>query len=588
MTILRAHAAIQPLEEIPLTSRNLPERIFDLLQQGAVQDPERLALSWFPQAKGKAFSYAKNYSFRQLLGHIRQTANLFDSLGVESQDVIARILPNMPEVHWAMWGGSCVGAVCPIDPMMETAQMQTLLQELAPRVLITLAPFPKSDLWDKIEEVRASIDSLEQIVQVQLADHMEGMTRRLLKFSGRKKAKKIAGQTILDFNKEKKRFPKDRFAFEPSEDAEAIALCYPLLQGPELHIQAYSHRTLIKNSWCLGQMWQQPEDFKVLCCRPATDAYSLMLCALQPWSMGQAVCLSPPQAYRSAGFVGNFFHILAHYEISHFVTGHELLYALYEKCDQGEQEETMPFAIIGSESLPASLHAYFAENGHFDILQLLPSVQAVEFSAFLAEEHLHFLPFQAIDPTSLSLSIQSDEEGKILHLHPALSLIKNSGGVIFPQQVEDVMLQHPAVQQVIATGSPDLKAGEVAAIFVVAKAGVALGGKELYAFAQQHMTHPGHVPLAFHVLDELPFLSSGDIDRLTLYASEIKRIIVRESHKLGVDIANEVEISFPTHTAMDPQINVMIHSLGNETAQAKLRATFSLLPYQIQFSDDGA
>ena len=48
-----------------------------------------------------------------MVGRITQTANMFRKLGIGRDDVIAFVMPNLPETHWVIWGGEAAGIVLP-------------------------------------------------------------------------------------------------------------------------------------------------------------------------------------------------------------------------------------------------------------------------------------------------------------------------------------------------------------------------------------------------------------------------------------------------------------------------------------------
>jgi long-chain acyl-CoA synthetase len=80
----------------------------------------------------------------------------------------------------------------------------------------------------------------------------------------------------------------------------------------------------------------------------------------------------------------------------------------------------------------------------------------------------------------------------------------NVGGMkVYPRDVEEVLFQHPAVQDVAVIGVPDAELGEVVKAFVVKKPGANVGADELIAFVRERLAH-FKAPRAVEFRDALP------------------------------------------------------------------------------------
>jgi long-chain acyl-CoA synthetase len=80
----------------------------------------------------------------------------------------------------------------------------------------------------------------------------------------------------------------------------------------------------------------------------------------------------------------------------------------------------------------------------------------------------------------------------------------NVGGMkVYPREVEEVLFQHPAVQDVAAIGVPDVEHGEVIEAFVVKKPGSAVTAEELIAFVRERIAHY-KAPRKIEFRDALP------------------------------------------------------------------------------------
>ena len=106
-----------------------------------------------------------------------------------------------------------------------------------------------------------------------------------------------------------------------------------------------------------------------------------------------------------------------------------------------------------------------------------------------------------------------DEDG-YLYLTDRRSFMIISGGVnIYPQEIENLIIQHPKVADVAVIGAPDNEMGERVVAIVQPATGVvgdAALGEEIVAFARQHLSHV-KAPRQVDFMDELPRQDNGKL-----------------------------------------------------------------------------
>jgi long-chain acyl-CoA synthetase len=94
-------------------------------------------------------------------------------------------------------------------------------------------------------------------------------------------------------------------------------------------------------------------------------------------------------------------------------------------------------------------------------------------------------------------------------------IIVHDGSNITPQEVEDALLLHPAVQLAGVVGVPDLVHGENVRAFVTLTRGAATPeASELIAFARSRVGYKA--PDSIVVLDQMPLTASHKVDRTAL------------------------------------------------------------------------
>lgn len=114
--------------------------------------------------------------------------------------------------------------------------------------------------------------------------------------------------------------------------------------------------------------------------------------------------------------------------------------------------------------------------------------------------------------------VRQDEEGYLYYEGRADDIISSAGYRIGPMEVENALLEHPAVQESAAVGKPDAERGEIVKAFVVLRPGVA-PSPHLVAELQEHVkrvTAPYKYPREIEFVAELPKNASGKLLRRVL------------------------------------------------------------------------
>jgi acetyl-CoA synthetase len=116
-----------------------------------------------------------------------------------------------------------------------------------------------------------------------------------------------------------------------------------------------------------------------------------------------------------------------------------------------------------------------------------------------------------------------DEDGYFWFVGRADDVIKSSGHLIGPFEVESVLVEHPAVAEAGVIGIPEPMMGELVKAFVSLKPGFEASDalrKELLAHARTRLG-PAVAPREIAVLPTLPRTRSGKIMRRLLKAREL-------------------------------------------------------------------
>ena len=108
-----------------------------------------------------------------------------------------------------------------------------------------------------------------------------------------------------------------------------------------------------------------------------------------------------------------------------------------------------------------------------------------------------------------------DDEGYVSIVDRKKDMIIASGYNVYPREVEEVIYEHPGVQEAVVIGVPDSYRGETVKAVIVLKAGEKVSEQELIRFCQENMSS-FKVPRIIEFRDELPKTSVGKILRRAL------------------------------------------------------------------------
>ncbi|MBK9179028.1 MAG: fatty acid--CoA ligase [Acidimicrobiales bacterium] len=103
-----------------------------------------------------------------------------------------------------------------------------------------------------------------------------------------------------------------------------------------------------------------------------------------------------------------------------------------------------------------------------------------------------------------------DDDGYVYIHDRVKDMIVSGGENVYPAEVENVLMAHPAVADVAVIGVPDERWGETPKAVVVAAPGATVGGAELIAYCREHLAHY-KCPTSVDVVEVIPRNPSGKI-----------------------------------------------------------------------------
>ena len=108
-----------------------------------------------------------------------------------------------------------------------------------------------------------------------------------------------------------------------------------------------------------------------------------------------------------------------------------------------------------------------------------------------------------------------DEEGYYYIVDRIKDMIIRGGLNVYPREVEEVLMTHPAVSLAAVIGVPDEKYGEEIKAFIVLKPGAEATAEEIIAWSKETMAAYKY-PRTVEFRDSLPMSATGKVLKIPL------------------------------------------------------------------------
>ena len=105
---------------------------------------------------------------------------------------------------------------------------------------------------------------------------------------------------------------------------------------------------------------------------------------------------------------------------------------------------------------------------------------------------------------------QRDEDGYLYILDRVKDMIIRGGFNVYPREIEEVLITHPAVSLVAVVGVPHDRHGEEVKAFVILKQGATITEVELVAWSKENMADYKY-PRLIEFRAELPMTATGKV-----------------------------------------------------------------------------
>ncbi len=569
--------------EMPWADRDVPVTLWGLLSNTADKFGSRPAVSYqiFSGPKDKA----ETLTWDQLRAKTAQTANLFRSLGVGPNDVVAYLLPNCNETVLTLLGGCVAGIANPINPLLDAEQIGAILRETGAKVLVTLKGFPKTDVPQKAAESAALAPNVTTIIEVDLNRYLTPPKSWIVPLI-RPKVEAKHSARVLDFTTEVAKQPTT-LTFEDVQEDRVAAYFHTGGTTGMPKVAQHKYSGIIYNGW-LGDALLFTEEDNVICPLPLFHVFAVHVILMACLSSGAHVVFPTPQGYRGDGVFDNFWKLVERWKITFVITVPTAISALMQRPVDADVS-SIKTSFSGSAPLPLELFKRFEAATGVSIVEgygLTEATCLVSINPVDGEKKVGSIgiPFPYCDVKIVKstpdgpVECDTDEIGEICVSNPgvfagntyteadknadlyywgthlrtgdlgrmdedrylwitgrAKDLIIRGGHNIDPAEIEEALLGHEAVAFAGAIGQPDAHSGELPCAFVELVAGATVTSDELMAYCKAHVHERAAQPKHLEILDELPKTAVGKVFKPDLRKSAITRVYNAALSEAGVD-----------------------------------------------------
>lgn len=534
----------------------LPEGpLHKYLDRAAEEYPDNLAL----------FYEGVKINYRELKELVDRAANGFAKLGVKKGDTVGLMLINCPQFVISYFGAlKCGATIAPINPLSMPKELRVYLQDTGAKTIVVLNFFYKV-----VEAVRKE-SNLENVIVTAAWDMMSKMKQILApKVKYKKEMKEVPplreGDLLWnDFIKDTVPEPPD-VTVNPAEDIAVYQFTGGTTGIPKAAM--LTHDNLKANcEQCAAWMSWMAEPGKELfvAALPIQHIFGQTISMNLAISWGCGIILLP-----NARDIENTLKWMDKLKPTFFPTVSTMAIGIYSHPNVSKYDITgLKLAIAGAMALPPEVTRKFEEATNsiiiegYGLSEASPVTHANPLDKNLRRVGSIGLPFPSTDSKIVDLDdhtkdlpageigelavkgpqvmkgyhnkpdetkmvltsdgwlitgdiARMDEDGWTYIVDRKKDLINASGYKVWPNDVEEVLFEHPKIREVAVIGIPDEKRGETVKAFVVVEPGQTLTLKEMRTFGKEKMA-VYKVPTDLEIVETLPKTMVGKVLRREL------------------------------------------------------------------------
>ena len=247
-------------------------------------------------------------TWAELRAEVTRAANLFRSLGVGPQDAVAYVLPNGLEAPMALLAGATAGIVNPINPLLAPEHIAAILRETGAKVVVTLAPFPKTDVAQKVAAAVALAPGRRDGAAGR-PRALPGAAARLDRAVAAAEARgRRTGRSVLDFHATARDAPTR--STSPKRSTTASAPTSTPAAPPACPRSPSTGRAASSTTAGSASYYMFTEEDVLICPLPMFHVFAAYPVLMSCLMSGAQVVLPTPQGYRGEGVFDNFWKLV--------------------------------------------------------------------------------------------------------------------------------------------------------------------------------------------------------------------------------------------------------------------------------------
>ena len=606
-------------KEMRWEERDIPKTLFEMLTKTTEQFGNKNAVTF--QLLSGPSDKAETLTWNMLHEKTAQTANLFRSLGIGPNDVVAFILPNCNETVLTLLGGMVAGIVNPINPLLEPDQMGAILRETNARLVVTLKSFPKTEVAQNAAKAVELAPNVETVLEIDLNRYLTPPKSWLVTII-RPRNEIAHNAVVLNFNEVLNRQNKT-LNFEDVQEDRVAALFHTGGTTGMPKVAQHKYSGIMYNAW-LGVRLLMNEDENVICPLPLFHVLAAHVVLMGCISSGAHVIFPTPAGYRGDGVFDNFWKLVERWKITFIFAVPTAISALMQR-PVNANIGSVKTAFSGSAPLPIELFNRFEKATGVNIIEgyglteatVLVSGNPIDGDKKIGSVGIRF-PHTEIKifrfESGAGIECKANEIGEICVASPgvwpghtyteveknrelyhderflrtgdlgridedeylwitgrAKDLIIRGGHNIDPALIEETLLGNKAVAFAGAIGQPDVELGELPCAYVELVSGAKVTAKELNAYCQKYIPERAAFPRYIELVDELPKTAVGKVFKPELRKRAIKRVFN--------ETLAEAKLQARVESVIDDKNRGLVAQISIEDTEEKIQAVIGQFVY---------
>lgn len=551
--------------------KNYPEEIPSSLQYDFFPVHEQLVqtVKKFPHKVAIHFM-GKEMTYQQLYAAVEKFAGYLQHLGIEKGDRIAIMLPNTPQAVISYYGAlTAGGVVVQTNPLYMERELEYQMKDSGAKLIVTL-----DLLLPRVRSVMSQTD-LKHIIVTAIKDYLPFPKNLIYPFIQKKQTglsvqvKHEGNHHLLTEILKQPLKPVKKYEYDMEKDLALLQYTGGTTGFPKGVM--LTHRNLISNA-TMCQAWLYK-------CKEGEEVVLGVLPFFHVYGMTTVMILSIMQAYKLVLLpkfdVETVLKTIEKQRTTLFPGAPTIYIALLNHPDLKKYDlSSIECCISGSAPLPVEVQQQFEEVTGGKLVEGygLTESSPVTHSNFLwGRERVKGsigVPWPDTEAAVLSLATGEplppgemgeiavkgpqimlgywnrpdetaatlrdgwlltgdlgymDEDGYFYVVDRKKDMIIAGGYNIYPREVEEVLYEHPDIQEVVVAGVPDPYRGETVKAYIVLKEGANVTEKQLDEYSRKNLA-AYKVPRIYEFRSELPKTAVGKILRRALVDEEMKKI----------------------------------------------------------------